>query len=75
MIGYILTNNQYTDIQGVYYTEYQFFNCVRDINNVWYLILSDQDKIEVAATQYNWVLNLPTGEYIPPLPPPFPPII
>jgi hypothetical protein len=74
MLGYILTNNQYTDIQGVYYTEYQFFNCVLDINNVWYLILSDQDKIEVAASQYDWVLNLPTGEYTSPPQPPFPPI-
>lgn len=72
MLGYILTNNQYTDIQGVYYTEYQFFNCVLNINNVWYLILSDQDKTEVAITQYNWILNLPTGEYIAPPTPPFP---
>jgi hypothetical protein len=71
MIGYILTNNEYTQIQGVFYTDYQFFNCVQDINNVWYLLLSDEDKIEVSATQYDWVLNLPTGQYIPPPPPPF----
>lgn len=71
MIGYILTNNEYTQIQGVYYTEYQFFNCVLDINNVYYLLLSDEDKIEVAASQYDWVLNLPTGTYTPLPPPPF----
>jgi hypothetical protein len=71
MIGYILTNNEYTQIQGVFYTDYQFFNCIQDINGVWYLLLSDEDKIEVAATQYDWVLNLPTGQYIPPPPPPF----
>jgi hypothetical protein len=72
MIGYILTNNQYLQIQDVFYTEYQFFNCVKDINNVWYLLLSAEDKIIVSSTQYNWVLSLPTSEYIPPPPPPFP---
>jgi hypothetical protein len=71
MIGYILTNTEYTQIQGVFYTDYQFFNCVQDINGVWYLLLSDEDKIEVAVTQYDWVLNLPTGQYTPPPPPPF----
>ena len=72
MIGYILTIAEYNDIQGKFYTEFQFFNCVKDINNVWFLLLSDQDKIEVASTQYYWVLNLPTGQYIPPPPPPLP---
>jgi hypothetical protein len=71
MIGYILTNQQYIDLQGQYYTEYQFFNCVQDINNVWYLLLSDEDKIEVAASQYSYILNLPSGQYTPPPPPPF----
>jgi len=29
----------------------------------------------VAATEYSWVLNLPTGSYSPPPPPPFPPTL
>jgi hypothetical protein len=74
MIGYILTTAQYNDIQGQFYTEYQFFNCVKDINNIWFLLLSEEDKTIVATTQYDWVLNLPTGEYIAPPRPPFPPI-
>ena len=73
MIGYILTTAQYNDIQGQYYTEYQFFNCVKDINNIWYLLLSDEDKIEVAASQYAWILDLSESEYIPSPTPPFPP--
>jgi len=73
MIGYILTNEQYTQVQGQYYTEYQFFNCVADINGVWFLFLSDEDKQVVATTEYAWVLDLPEAEYIPPIPPPFPP--
>jgi len=73
MIGYILTNEQYTQVQGQYYTEYQFFNCVADINGVWFLFLSDEDKQVVATTEYAWVLDLPEAEYIPLPPPPFPP--
>ena len=73
MIGYILTPEEKNQVQGQYYTQYQFLNCVQDINGVWYLFLSDEDKPEVEASQYAWVLDLPQGEYTPPLPPPFPP--
>jgi len=73
MIGYILTNEQYTQVQGQYYTSSQFFNCVQDIDKTWFLFLSDQDKPEVLASAYAWVLDLPEAEYIPPIPPPFPP--
>ena len=72
MIGYILTQDQYTQVQGQYYTEYQFFNCVADINGVWFLFLSDEDKQVVATTEWAWILDLPEAEYIPPPPPPFP---
>jgi hypothetical protein len=73
MIGYTLTPEQYDQIQGQYYTASQFFNCVQDINGTWFLFLSDQDKPEVEASQYAWVLTLSQAEYIPPPPPPFPP--
>ena len=73
MIGYTLTPEQKDLIQGQYYAPYQFFNCVQDINGVWFLFLSDEDKPEVEATEYAWVLDLPEAEYIPPPPPPFPP--
>ena len=73
-IGYTLTESEYTQVQGQYYTEYQFFNCVQDINGVWFLFLSDEDKQVVATTEWAWVLDLPEAEYIPPPPPPFPPV-
>jgi hypothetical protein len=73
MIGYILTPEEKNQVQGQYYTQYQFLNCVQDINGVWYLMLTDEDTPEVEASQYAWVLDLPQGEYTPPLPPPFPP--
>jgi hypothetical protein len=72
MIGYILTNEQYTQVQGQHYTPYQFFNCVQDINNVWFLFLSDEDKPEVQASEYAWLLELPEGQYTPKPSPPFP---
>jgi hypothetical protein len=72
MIAYTLTPDQYEQIQGQYYTDSQFFNCVADINGTWFLFLSEQDKPEVQASEYAWVLDLPQAKYIPPPPPPFP---
>jgi hypothetical protein len=72
MIGYILTSEEYTQLQGQFYAPYEFFNCVQDINGVWFLFLSEQDIPLVQASQYAWVLTLPQAEYIPPPPTPFP---
>lgn len=66
MIGYILTNLQYEELQDKFYTQYQFFNCVKDINGIFFLTLSSQDKQEVLNTEWDWVLTLPEGEYVPP---------
>jgi hypothetical protein len=75
MIGYILTNEQYTQVQGQFYTPYEFFNCVQDINGTWFLFLSTQDKETILNdTTWNWILTLPEGEYIAPPTPPFPPV-
>ena len=74
MIGYILSNQQKDAIQGVFYTPYEFFNCVQDINGVWYLFLSQQDKQAILNTEWNYLLALPEGEYVPPPTPPFPPV-
>jgi len=72
-IGYTLTESEYTQVQGQFYTPYQFLNCVQDINGVWFLFLSDEDKPEVLASEYAWILTLQQREYTPPTPPPFPP--
>jgi hypothetical protein len=74
MIGYICTPEQKELIQGQYFATDIFFNCVTDIYGVWFLFLSEQDIPLVQASQYAWVLTLPQAEYIPPIPPPFPPI-
>lgn len=75
MIGYILTPEQYEQIQGQYYGPYVFFNCVQDINDIWFLFLSDQDKQEIVNNpEWNWILTLPLGEYVSKPAPPFSPI-
>ena len=74
IIGYILTEEQYVQIQGQNYTEYQFFNCVQNVDGEWFLILSTQDKQDILETQWDWILILPEGEFVAPPPPPYPPI-
>ena len=73
MIGYILTPEQYNEVQGQFINPYQFINCVADINGTWFFFASDQDKAEFEGTPYMWLFDLPQGEYTPPPPPPFPP--
>jgi hypothetical protein len=68
MEGYILTIEQKEEIQGVFFTDSIFFNCVQDINGTWFLFLSPQD-IEILPSEFQYLLTLPTGEYVPPLPP------
>jgi hypothetical protein len=72
MIGYILTEEQYQEIQGKEFAPFEQFNCVQDINDIWFNFVSDQQIPQVEQSQYAWVLTLPTGEYIPkPTPNPF----
>jgi hypothetical protein len=72
MIGYILTTDQKNEIQGKEFAPFECFNCVEDINDVWFNFVSDQQIPKVKKTPYAWVLNLPQGEYIPkPTPNPF----
>jgi hypothetical protein len=74
MIGYKLTLAQKNDIQGQEYAPYQYFNCVQDINKIWFTFLTDEDKILVSTTEYSWLLECPKAEHVPPIQPPFPPI-
>ena len=72
MIGYILTTENYNQVQGQFYTPYEFFNCVLSIDNIWFLFLSDQDKTQITGTEWAWILELPESEYTPLPAPPFP---
>ena len=65
MIGYKLTIEQKESIQGVFFATDIFFNCVEDINGDWFLFLSKQDK-EVLPSEYQYLLELPEAEFVPP---------
>ena len=72
MIGYILTETVKDAIQGKEFAPFQRFNCVQDINDVWFNFVTEQQIPLVEASQYAWVLECPQGEYVPkPTPDPF----
>jgi hypothetical protein len=72
MRGYILTIEQKDQVQGQEYAPYQCFNCVQDINDIWFTFLTELDKETIVNTEWNWILDLPQGEYIPKPSPTFP---
>ena len=67
MIGYKLTIKQKESIQGVFYNENTFFNCVQDINGDWFLFLSESDKSELVNTNFDYLLSLSEFDYVPPI--------
>jgi hypothetical protein len=71
MEGRIVTNQQANELQGVFIDADTFFNFVQDINGIYFLFLSEQDEIDVAQTQYAYLLDIPLSPYTPP---PLPPI-
>ena len=73
MEGRIVTNEQANELQGTFIDADTFFNFVQDINGVYFLFLSQQDEIDVAQTQYDYLLDIPLSPYTPP-PTPFLPI-
>jgi hypothetical protein len=75
MIGYVLTIEQKNSIQGIEFAPYESFNCTQDVDGVWYTFLTEDQKVLILDTQWNWILTLPEGEYMPPPAPPFPPAV
>ena len=75
MKGRIVTDTQQQELNGVFFNPVTFFSFVQDINNQWFLFLSDEDEISIAGTQYEYLLLIPLSEYIPKPEPPFPPTI
>ena len=65
MIGYILTIEQKDSIQGVEYAPFQIFNCVQDINDIWFTFLTAEDKKLIIGTEFEWILSCEQKEYIP----------
>jgi len=72
MEGRIVTNQTANDLQGVFIDADTFFNFVQDINDVYFLFLSEQDEIDIDQTEYAYLLNIPLSPYIPKPSPPIP---
>lgn len=65
MEGIILTIEQKESIQGVLFSPYIMFNCVQDINDNWFTFLSEDDIIIIKETDFNWLLECETKEFVP----------
>lgn len=59
-------------LKGVFIDNDTFFNFVQDINDEWFLILSEQDEADIALTEYAYLLELPLSPYEPKPSPPLP---
>ena len=70
MEGRIVTNQQAQDLQGQFIDSDTFLNFVQDINDAYFLFLSEQDEADVANTQYAYLLDIPLSQFVQkPLPP------
>lgn len=65
MKGRIVTNETAESLQNVFFDSDTFFNFVQDINDVYFLFLSEQDEANIAPTEYAYLLEIPLSEYIP----------
>jgi hypothetical protein len=72
MIGYILTLEQYDQVQGQYINPYQFINCVQDIQGNYFFFGNEQDRVTFANSEFSWLFDLPQAEYVPKPSPRFP---
>jgi hypothetical protein len=65
MKGYKLTTQQKESIQEVEFADAQAFNCVQDINDVWFTLITEQQIPFIKGTQFEWILNCEQDEYLP----------
>ena len=63
--GRIVTTETAQELQGVFFDSDTFFNFVQDINEVYFLFLSEQDEVDIAPTEYAYLLEIPLSEYTP----------
>jgi len=72
MEGRIVTNQKAQELQGQFIDSDTFLNFVQDINDVYFLFLSEQDEADVANTPYAYLLDLPLSPFVPKPSPPLP---
>ena len=72
MEGRIVTPESAQSLEGVFIDADTFFHFVQDINDEWFLMLSEQDEQDIALTEYAYLLELPLFPYEPKPSPPLP---
>ena len=69
--GRIVTTETERNLQGVFIDENTFFNFVQDVNNNYFLFLSEQDEIDLMNTEYSYLLDISFSDFEPkPITPP-----
>ena len=69
MEGRIVSNETAQELQGVFFDSDTFFNFVQDINEVYFLFLSEQDEVDILPTEYAYLLDIPLSPYVPKITP------
>ena len=64
MEGRIVTNQQAQDLQGQFIDSDTFLNFVQDINDIYFLFLSEQDEADISQTQYAYLLEIPLSPFV-----------
>ena len=72
MEGRIVTNQQAQDLQGQFIDSDTFLNFVQDINDIYFLFLSEQDEVDISNTPYAYLLEIPLSPFVPKPSPPLP---
>ena len=65
MEGRIVTTETAESLQNVFFDSDTFFNFVQDINDVYFLFLSSSDEVDIAPTEYAYLLDIPLSPYVP----------
>lgn len=68
MEGRIVIPEVAKQLEGTFIDNDTFFHFVQDINGEWFLILSEQDEIDISTTEWSYLLDLPLEQYNPPIP-------
>ena len=63
MIGRQFTVEKANELEGVFFNEYTFFHFAQDENDNYFLVLNEDNEIDLAATKYAWILEFPLTEF------------
>jgi len=70
--GRIIASETAQSLQGVFFDYNTFFTFALDINNNYFLLLTEQDELDLMNTEYSYLLDIPLSDFEPkPTPPPF----